>query len=112
MEKRDSERARKRVMVRYGVDSADRMAFTKNLSAHGLHIQTNAVIAPGTRIRVELKFPQRTFSMWAQVVWAKKVPPQLAHTLPCGMGLRFLDVSEEWLDFFGSWSGKKVPGRG
>ena len=68
-------------MVKYGTDKADRTAFTKNLSETGLFIGTNNVFKPGTTIQVELKFPDHTFSMWARVIWAKKVPSQLAHVV-------------------------------
>ena len=103
MEKRDTDRAKKRLMVRYGPDAPTKMAFTKNLSVTGLHIQTNSVLKPGTRIQIELKFPSRTFSLWGQVMWAKKVPPQLAYTIPCGMGVKFVEPPEEWKAFFSEW---------
>ena len=100
MENRDRDRARKRTMVRYGIDKADRTGFTKDLSSTGLFIKTNHVFKPGTTIQVELTFPDRTFSMWARVVWAKKVPPQLAHVLECGMGVCFVDPDPDWITFF------------
>jgi Tfp pilus assembly protein PilZ len=90
-------------MVRYGTDKADRTAFTKNLSETGLFIGTNNVFKPGTTIQVELKFPDRSFSMWARVIWAKKVPSQLAHVVECGMGVRFVDPTAEWMDFYNEW---------
>ena len=95
MDKRANERALKRVMVKFGTDKPNRTGFTKNLSATGLNIKTNNVMKPGTTIQVELKFPERTFAMWARVVWAKKVPSQLAHVLECGMGVHFVDPPEE-----------------
>ena len=103
MEKRDSNRTRKRVMVKYGTEKTDRTGFTKNLSETGLFIGTNNVFKPGTTIQVELQFPERTFNMWARVVWAKKVPTQLAHVLECGMGVCFVDSPQDWLEFFHDW---------
>jgi hypothetical protein len=103
MDKRDEDRARKRVMVRYGVNGPTATAFTKNLSRSGLQVQTNNVLTPGTRIQVELKFPDRTFALWGVVVWAKRVPPQLAYTVPCGMGITFEAPPPEWLTFFERW---------
>ena len=49
----------------------------------------------------------KKFSMWARVVWAKAVPPQLAHILECGMGLCFIDPSPEWFAHYREWA-KKV----
>ena len=91
-------------MVRYGVDKTDKTALTKDLSETGINLNTNNVFKPGVTVQVELKFPDRTFNMWARVVWAKKVPPQLAHSLKCGMGLCFIAPSPEWLEYFGEWS--------
>jgi Tfp pilus assembly protein PilZ len=99
-------RAKRRMMVRYGVSAADKMAFTKNLSETGLFLQTNQVFKPGTTLQVQIQFPKHTFSMWAHVVWAKTVPAQLAHVLECGMGIRFIDPPSDWGDFFNDWAKK------
>ncbi len=99
-EKRNDGRYRKRVMVKYGVSAPDKTGFSKNVSSHGLHVQTNMPLKPGLTVQLEMKFPDRTFDLWARVVWARKVPPQLAHSLPCGMGLQFIDPPEDWLEFF------------
>ena len=107
MDKRDNTRTRKRLMVKYGTDKTDRTGFTKNLSETGLFIGTNNVFRPGTTIQVEIQFPERKYSMWAKVVWAKKVPTQLAHVLECGMGVCFVETPPDWLEFFHTWrSGK------
>ena len=103
-ENRVADRRKRRLMVRYGVGKADRTGFTRNLSLTGLYVQTNNVLRPGTTVQVEIVFPERQFSMWAKVVWAKKVPPQLAHILECGMGVCFIDPPPEWAEFFDSWS--------
>lgn len=103
-EKRITRRAKRRIMVRFGEGSPSRTAFTKNLSETGLFLQTNFVCHPGTVLSVEMHFPGRTFSAWARVVWAKRVPPQLAHVLECGMGVCFLEPTPEWLAFYQDWS--------
>jgi Tfp pilus assembly protein PilZ len=103
VEKRNTGRARKRVMVRYGADRPDKTAFTRNISKTGLFVQTNSVFKPGTTLQLELHFSDRTFELWARVVWAKRVPPQLAHVLECGMGLHFLQPPAEWGEFFERW---------
>lgn len=105
-DKRDSERARRRVMVRYGVDRAQHRGFTKDLSATGMFIRTNKVFTPGTTIQVEIQFPDRNFNLWARVIWAKQVPPQLAHILECGMGICFINPDAQWLDYFKSWNNR------
>ncbi len=104
--KRSLNRAKRRMMVRYGTSNADKTAFTKNVSETGMFLQTNTVFPPGSTIHVQIQFPKETFSMWARVVWAKTVPPQLAHVLECGMGLRFIEPSAEWIAFFHDWAKK------
>lgn len=101
-------RAHKRLLVRFGTHSPEKSAFTKNVSDTGLFLQTNSVCKPGTTIQVLMQFPDREFSMWARVVWAKRVPPQLAHVLECGMGICFIDPSPEWLDYFRRWTGSEA----
>lgn len=105
-EKRVLNRTKRRLMVRYGTSAAEKTAFTRNVSETGLFVQTNQVFNPGTTIQVQIKFPDRDFSMWARVVWAKTVPPQLAHILECGMGVCFIDPSAEWFAFYRGWSKK------
>jgi len=105
-EKRISNRAKRRLMVKYGTSAAEKTAFTRNVSETGLFLQTNQVFTPGTTIQVQIQFPERTFSMWGRVVWAKVVPPQLAHILECGMGVCFIDPSPDWFSHFREWSKK------
>lgn len=109
-DKRTIERTKKRVMVRYGVDKLEKTAFTRNISGSGICLQTNSVYKPGTTLQLELRFGDDSFSMWGRVVWAKKVPPQLAHVLDCGMGLSFVNPPTDWFDFYTAWksSGAKL----
>jgi Tfp pilus assembly protein PilZ len=104
--KKRTSRAKRRIMVKYGLSAADKTAFTKNLSETGLFIQTNSVFKPGTTIHVAIQFPTDTISMWATVVWAKVVPAQLAHVLECGMGVNFIDPTPDWKAFYQEWKKK------
>lgn len=106
---RSAPRARKRLKVRFGVEFPDKTAFTKNLSATGMCLRTNQVLKPGTTVQLEIHGPDRTYSVWARVVWAKRVPPQLAHVLDCGMGVRFIQPGDDWLDFCREWSSDPSP---
>jgi hypothetical protein len=90
-------------MIRFGKDEANKTGFTKNISLTGVNINTNNVFAPGTTIQMELAFPSRRVDLWGRVMWAKKVPPSLAHVIECGMGVHFLEPPEDWPDFFKEW---------
>jgi Tfp pilus assembly protein PilZ len=100
---RRNKRSPRRLMVRYGAHGLERTAFTRNISETGVFLQTNAVFQPGQTIQVQISFPGRTWELWARVAWAKKVPPNLAHVLECGMGLQFVNPGEEWVGFFQNW---------
>jgi uncharacterized protein (TIGR02266 family) len=102
-EKRIAPRSRKRLSVRFGIDETDKLGFTRNVSSTGLFVQTNLPLPPGTLIRLEIAFPERTFVMMGRVAWAKKVPAQLAHVLECGMGVRFVQPPPEFKAFFEEW---------
>ena len=102
-ESRFAKRAKGRLLVRYGTTVLEKTAFTMNISESGLYLRTNQVYRPGTTIQMTVQFPDRPFSFWGRVVWAKQVPPQLAHVLDCGMGICFIEPSAEWLDYYGVW---------
>lgn len=104
--KRTLNRAKRRMMVRFGLSAPEKTAFTRNVSVTGLFLQTNQVFNPGSTIHVEIHFPKNTFNMWARVMWAKTVPAQLAHVLECGMGVRFIDPPAEWDAFYHDWAKK------
>ena len=102
-ENRHTLRARLRLMVRFGTTVPEKTGFTKNVSESGLFIHTNQVFPPGTTIQVVAQFPDRKFTFWGRVIWAKRVPPQLAHILDCGMGICFVDPSPDWLAYYQTW---------
>jgi Tfp pilus assembly protein PilZ len=85
------------------VDQTSRSGYTQNISESGLFVRTNRVFRPGTTVHLEIQFPDRSFHLWGRVAWAKKVPPQLAHLVNCGMGVRYLAPTVEYLEHFEKW---------
>jgi uncharacterized protein (TIGR02266 family) len=105
-------RTRGRIRVRFGTENLDRTAFTMNVSQTGAFVRTNQVFPPGTTIKVEFTFADgKALTVYARVVWAKRVPPQMAHLLVCGMGLRFINPGPGWLEMFGGWESGKKPAK-
>ncbi len=100
-------RVRGRIRVRFGEMHLERLAFTMNVSPTGAFIRTNNVYAPGKTIKVEFNFKHEATTLFARVVWAKKVPPQLAHLVQCGMGLRFINPNPEWDALFEKWESSR-----
>ncbi len=89
--------------MRFGVSGPEKTGFTMNVSLSGTYIKTNTVFKPGTMIQLEFDFPGEKQSVWAQVIWARRVPPELAHVLPCGMGVRFINPGPDWERAFKVW---------
>lgn len=89
-DKRELKRHRKRLTLKFGIESPERIAFTEDISSDGLFIKTVSICPVGSRIRISLMMPDnREVSMVGRVMWAKKVPPQMIHRVnKSGMGVR------------------------
>lgn len=92
-EKRDVKRKRKRLKVRFGLDAPTRVAFTEDLTSQGLFIITGQPENPGRLLKIEIYLSdEKTVSAQGQVLWGKKVPPQLVRLASKGgMGVRLLE---------------------
>lgn len=93
-DKRDLKRHRKRLTLKFGSETASRVAFTEDISPQGMCIRTASVSPPGSRIKIDLTLADGTLvRLEGEVVWAKKVPPNMIHLIKkCGMGVRFTRV--------------------
>jgi hypothetical protein len=92
------------------VENLDRSGFTMNVSLTGAFIRTNNVYPPGATLKTEFNFEDGPVTVRARVVWAKKVPREMAHLLKCGMGVRFVNPGPEWTELFSGWETKKAGG--
>jgi hypothetical protein len=106
-DKRDTRRIKKRIMVRFGIDEAVRVAFTEDISMTGMFISTPNVVPPNSRVKIEFDLPEGSrVELDARVMWAKKVPANLFHLVKkSGMGVRFLRFhsgEDAFDDFFES----------
>lgn len=94
-EKRDNYRHRKRIAVRFGLESPNASGYTEDLSNDGIFIKSALVQGPGRELQVELKLDDgQLVRLIAKVQWAKRVPPALLRSCKGGMGLsivRFLE---------------------
>ena len=92
MDKRTPIRLKKRFSVHFGIDEANRVAFTEDISDSGMFIKSLNVCSPNTKIKIEFS-PDDTNKviLEARVMWAKKVPQNLFHLVKkSGMGVRIL----------------------
>ena len=97
--KQTSRRARRRIEVRYGPDEAQFIGYSGNVSRSGIMVRAIRVFAPGTVLHLELKFPDGTFYVLGEVVWARHGPVQFLSTGRVGMGINFLEPSAEFLGY-------------
>lgn len=89
-EKRGIKRRRRRIALRFGINQANRLAFTDDVSPDGLFIRTANTCTPGSILMVTLVLKdEKLVSLEARVMWVKKVPPQLINIAnKSGMGIR------------------------
>jgi hypothetical protein len=102
-DRRRHERFRAALQVRYGTVSCDHVGPAENISLSGLCIRTNQVFPTGTRIRMQIDFPDRTVHHTGEVMWAIKVPEHDMGTMMCGMGIQFIAPGAAWAEFFSDW---------
>jgi Tfp pilus assembly protein PilZ len=103
IERRRHERFKATLKVRYGRVSFDYSGPVENISLSGLCIRTNQIFPTGTRIRMQIEFPDRTVNQSGEVMWAIKVPEQDMSTMMCGMGIQFTETEAGWAEFFARW---------
>ncbi len=93
-------RIRRRVEVHYGPDQPRFIGYSGNISRAGIMVRALRVFAPGTILHLELKFPDTTFRLRGEVVWAREGPVQFLSSGRIGMGITFIEPSAEFLDTF------------
>lgn len=89
-DKRDKQRHRKRISVRFGIDKPEKYGFTGDVNYEGLFISSAVVARPGVILQIEFELPAGTVAMVGEVRWAKKVPPNLLSKVKGGMGVRVI----------------------
>jgi Tfp pilus assembly protein PilZ len=114
-EKRNLQRVRRRLTLRFGTDAPVRVAFTGDITDRGLFIKTTNLYAPGTKVIIELILPdERRVTINGMVRWSKKVPPTMIHLVnKAGLGIKFLDFvsgEEEFRQFLaGAQTNRSQP---
>jgi len=94
-------RIRRRLSLKFGVDTPVRMAFTEDVTHHGMFIKTTNLYPPGTKIDIELILPDESrVRMVGSIRWSKKVPPNMIHLVrKAGMGVKILHILSGEEDF-------------
>ena len=103
-DKRSPARHKKRLSVYFGIDEANRVAFTEDISMVGMFLRSLNVCPPNTTLKIEFLLEnENRVALEARVMWAKKVPQNLFHLAKkSGMGvliLRFHSGEEHFRRF-------------
>lgn len=100
-EKRVMRRIRRRLSLRFGVDAPVRLAYTEDVTDHGMFIKTTNLYPPGTRIAIELILPgEKRVLLRGMIRWSKKVPPTMIHLVKkAGVGVKILGFESGENDF-------------
>ena len=95
-EKRYKNRHRRRFALRFGQEEATRLGFTEDISMEGMFIRTTNILPPGTEVKVTLTLPEdASIRLVGRVMWAKKVPPQMARLVKkAGFGIQIVSFIE------------------
>lgn len=96
LRRRAEQRRSRRIEIRFGPESFDARGFSRNVSGHGMFLASPRVYTPGTLLKIRVETLAGSFERWARVTWARRMPPEFAHTRPTGMGLRVFDGGPAW----------------
>jgi len=102
MEKRPATRVLKRLFVRFGKELPTYVGYTTDISATGLFIKSSTIFPPQTVLKIALTLPDdRVVLLSGEVMWSKRVPPQLARLVrKNGMGVRLRQPDATYLGLF------------
>lgn len=90
-EKRDKTRHTKRLSLKFGMETAERVGFTEDVSREGFFIKTIHHYPPNSKLIVELYVKDQIVKIEGQVRWIKKVPPGMIHyAKKSGIGFKIL----------------------
>lgn len=97
MEKRARQRRKTRLSIRFGAERTDKMGLITDVSARGIYIATNAILPPGSTVRVQVPVPGgEPMQLDGRVMRARRVPPAFVMISTGGMGVRLQHVPAGW----------------
>jgi hypothetical protein len=97
MEKRGRLRKLTRLPVRFGAQRLERMGMITNVSVRGLYISTNAVLARGATLCLQVQLPGGDkLLLDGRVIRSRRVPSALVMISHGGMGVRLENPPPNW----------------
>jgi hypothetical protein len=90
-----SARQARRLLVRFGETSPEIPAVTANLSETGIFIISDRPARPGSRLHIDLRFPEGAVELSGDVVWTRD---ERADGRSVGFGVRLRDRPKAYLE--------------
>jgi PilZ domain-containing protein len=90
VDRRRSDRERRRISVRYGNEEARHLGYTQEADEQGMFLQGNQLYPPGTVLNLELDTPEGIIEAKGVVRWVKQVPAAFRRSMRGGMGIEIL----------------------
>jgi uncharacterized protein (TIGR02266 family) len=106
VQERDQVRYFARLQISFGKEDSQRMSdYAINLSTGGVFLETTNLMEENTPLAAEFVLPNRNISISckARVAWVNHPDLIKNQNLPVGMGIQFLDLSEESMNAIRSY---------
>lgn len=112
-DKRNLNRYKRRLSVRFGADAPSQLAFSEDVSDHGLFIKTGKIYPLGTILQIEITLPDEEYVFFEGMIrWSKKIPPQLISKVQkAGLGVkitRFIAGQAAYSQFVAEMHAKRL----
>src|SRR5262245_50071682 len=104
MERRETQRTRRRVPCLFSYEGHVHNALVVDLSISGLFLQTDTAIAPGTELMLRMRGepPFEDLELRGRVVRRRFTPNVIATLIRRGVGIRILSAPPAYYDAFGA----------
>ena len=114
MDTRAEPRFKKRIPCKLTQSRTTFSGLVVDVSRTGLFVQTSAAAKAGDEVEVVLSRwePEADIVLSAQVVWQRKIPPQLRSTVEAGLGLQIRYAPEPYYVMLAETSQDSGPIRG
>jgi len=97
MDKRRRPRKKTRMAARFGAERLERLGLVTDASSRGLYLTTNAVLARGTVVQLQVKVPgAEPVLLQGRVMRTRRVASTLVMLSTGGMGVQLDDPPANW----------------
>ena len=97
MEKRGRQRKKTQLPTRFGAARPETLGLITDVSARGVYLSTNSVLARGSAVHLQVKVPSGDeFTLQGRVIRTRRVASSLVMIATGGMGVRLVDPPPDW----------------